>query len=105
MTRRAISPRLAMRTFLNMRGSRAGRSRRSTASITAPAEGSADTGHLLGHLGGQIQGLRLRLCRVAGDLREFPIRGRVHAGYPERELVRIGGIEHCALVGDQPVLV
>src|SRR3954454_2755563 len=81
ITRSAISPRLAIRTFLNMPRPRDRRSE---------------------HLGRQIE--RLRRCFFGGDLVELPIRGRLHAGNAKGELVGVGGVEQRAFVRDQSVL-
>src|SRR3954468_22970423 len=83
MTRSAISPRFAIRTFLNMR--RSGDRRRGC------------------HLWRQIDGLWL--CLLGRHLVELPVGRGVYARNPQCELVGVGRVEQGAFVGDHSVLV
>src|SRR3982751_1190775 len=95
MTRSAISPRLAMRTFLN---TGAPRSRHVS---DFPQD-------LLKHLEASrspVRGFASRACRVMGsglrirlEVRPAVVTRASHPLYPQRELARAGGEEHRALV-------
>src|SRR3954470_17548462 len=80
MTRSAISPRLAIKTFLNMFKHVGASSRR------------------------QVEGPGERLIRRR-DLGELAVRRRVDTGGAQRELARISRVEERALVRDHPVFV
>src|SRR5215212_4285970 len=102
MTRSAISPRLAMRTFLN---TGAPRSRHVS---DLPQE-------LLDHVAASrspVRGFASRACRFMGSGLRVRLEARpavvARAGHPlhsQCELALAGGIEHVALVGDDPLRI
>src|SRR5689334_15086926 len=102
MTRSAISPRFAMRTFLNTGPPCRRRVR------DLPLE-------LLEHHGtsrSPMRGFASRACRVMGsglrvrlEIRPAVVTRTGHSLHPQRELARTGGEEHRALVGDGPLRI
>src|SRR4051794_39296185 len=102
MTRSAISPRLAISTFLNTGAPCDGR----------PCDVAQD---LLKHLGASrspMRGFASRACRVMGSGLRVRLEARpavvARAGHPlhaQRELARAGGVEHGALVRDDALRI
>src|SRR5215204_4690864 len=102
MTRSAISPRFAIRTFLNT-GAPCGR------------RASHFGQHLLKHVRASrspMRGFASRACRVMGsglrvrlETRPAVVARASHPLHPQCELARAGGIEHRALVGDNTLRI
>src|SRR5688572_3484705 len=102
MTRSAISPRFAIRTFLN---TGAPRGRRSFHCVQNPLK------HVRASRS-PVRGFASRACRVMGSRLRVRLEARPavvarasHALHPQRELARAGGIEHRAFVGDDTLRI